>query len=718
MILNGPLKTHWVIVAALLAALWPGRAPAETAASAAASPWADADFAAVRLISAVEAVGTAGKLSLGLHFRLKKGWKVYWRSPGDAGFPPRIDWSGSQNFASGVLSWPVPKRFSVLGFETLGYKNEVVLPIEVTPSTPGKPLSLRATVDYLACDEICVPLQETLSLDLSAGPAAPSEFVHLISRYAVRVPGDGAAHGLAIEDAQVLGGGERTVLRMKVSSITALAAPDMYVEGPAELYFSPPRVKLGGDGLSAVLESSVDGAADIKGGLAGKKLTVTLIDGERFAERSLEAVAAAPGAAPPMAVPGKPASAEHASLVAILAMALLGGLILNLMPCVLPVLSIKLLGVIKHGGGERRTVRLSFIASAAGIVFSFLVLAAILSVLKQAGSAVGWGIQFQHPWFLIAMTLVVILFACNLWGFFEVRLPMWVSDLGEHSSHVHGLGGSFIAGVFATLLATPCSAPFLGTAIGFAFSRGIFEIFAIFTALGLGLALPFLVMAAAPGLATRLPRPGPWMETLKIILGFALAATAGWLLSVLVTQVGMTAAAVIAGLVTAMGAMLFLQRRIGRAGGMAALVLAVLAFAAPQGFAPSAPALSAKGGGALGKLWVPFDKAAITRLITTGKVVFVDVTADWCITCIVNKSVVLSKGEALARLSSDSVVAMQADWTLPSDAISRYLAGFGRYGIPFDAVYGPGAPKGLALPELLTEEAVLSAIDTASKTQK
>src|SRR3989338_66930 len=206
------------------------------------------------------------------------------------------------------------------------------------------------------------------------------------------------------------------------------------------------------------------------------------------------------------------------SLAVILLLAVLGGLILNLMPCVLPVLSIKLLGVVGHGGGDNRTVRLSFIFSAAGILFAFGVLAAALIGLKAAGMSIGWGIQFQQPWFLIAMTLVVTAFACNLWGFFEVRLPAYIADWGEHSSHMHGLGGHFLQGALATLLATPCSAPFLGTAIGFALSRGASEIAAVFAALGLGLALPYLAVAAFPGLATRLPRPGRWMVVLRRLL--------------------------------------------------------------------------------------------------------------------------------------------------------------------------------------------------------
>lgn len=706
----GLKKMRWALAAALLlpAAVMPGRALAETAAS----KWADSDFTGVRLISAVEATGGMESVSLGLHFRLKEGWKVYWRSPGDAGFPPRVDWSGSQNIEKVTLSWPAPERFSILGFETLGYRDEVVLPVSATPSRTGESMSLAAVVDYLACNKICIPVQAELALDLPAGTPKPSAFVYLIHRYAVRVPGDGAAHGVAIERAEAFGGAKDAVLRVSVSGAIPFAKPDMYVEGPEELQFSSPRVRLSDGGRSALLEASVSGVKDQDGGLVGRSLTVTVVDGVRSAERALTVAAAPPGAVPLAAT--QAGTADQPSLPMILAMALLGGLILNLMPCVLPVLSIKLLGVIRHGGGERRKVRLSFIASAAGILFSFLVMAGVLIALKQVGASVGWGIQFQHPWFLIALTLLVTLFACNLWGFFEFRLPTWIYNIGEHSGHVHGLGGSFVSGVFATLLATPCSAPFLGTAVGFAMARGVVEILAVFTALGIGLALPFAAMAAAPGLATRLPRPGPWMDSLRRILGVAMAATAAWLLTVLVAQVGGVAAAVIGALMILVGAALYAGRRLGRAPTVAVIAFSALAFVTPQGLSSVALPSAADGKGELDRRWTPFNEAAIAGLVAGGKVVFVDVTADWCITCIVNKTFVLAKGQAFARLSDGSVTLMQADWTRPDENISRYLAGFGRYGIPFNVVYGPGAPDGLPLPELLTQDSVLNALDKAA----
>ena len=699
-----------MLLAAGLVALRPG------SGWATATDWVTTDFSQVRLIAASNTVGTGDHVKLGLHFKLKKDWKIYWRSPGDAGFPPQLDWAGSKNLKQADFKWPTPVRFSILGFETLGYKDEVVFPITANLSDAAKPLRLNAKLDYLACKDICIPFGANLALNLDGGSGDPSNFTHLINRYEVTVPGNGSAHGLSFDGLEATGSGKKWSLRLAATAAVPFSKPDVYVEGPEELRFAPPKVRFSNDGRQALFEVPVQGVEELKDGLVGSKLVLTLADGNRSAEQALTVAAAGTLAAVTGASAGSAPAETAVSLWLILGLAVIGGLILNLMPCVLPVLSIKLLGAIKHGGGEPRIVRLSFLASAAGIVFAFLVLAGALIGLKAGGAAVGWGIQFQHPWFLVAMTVIVTLFACNLWGFFEVRLPGWVSDMGEHTSHVHGLGGHFLTGAFATLLATPCSAPFLGTAVGFALSRGAGEIVAVFLALGVGLALPYLLVAAAPRLATMLPKPGAWMVVLRRILGFALAATALWLLTVIASQSGDLAAAVVGLMMAATAAGLYLGHRqpgrFGRTGWAAMAVFAVIAFLTPTLLYDDSPKAAATA--KVDSLWTPFDEQAIGGLVAKGRTVFVDVTADWCLTCQVNKALVLSKGEIFEELSGNTVIPMQADWTKPSDAISRYLASFGRYGIPFNAAYGPGAPRGIPLPELLSAKEVKAALRKAS----
>ena len=665
---------------------------------AAASTWWQTEHGEVRLIASSAAAGQADEVLFGLHFRMKPGWKIYWRSPGDAGFPPSPDWSGSENLGDARLLWPAPHRFSVLGLETMGYTVEVVLPVVVAPFEPGKPIRLAGRVRYLTCEEICVPYEAKLALALPAGPETSSLQAGLIEQFLQRVPSTSENAGLQIMRVTVEGSPPAQALRLSVVADTPLATPDVFVEGPRGVAFGAPEVRLGSDRRSALMRIAVSTPKGKPIDLAGESIRLTLVDGERALERSVTATVEV-----------------SRGLMAVLALALLGGLILNLMPCVLPVLSIKLLSVIGHGGADPRRVRIGFLASAGGILASFLVLATGAVALKSAGIAAAWGIQFQQPLFLAAMVAVLTLFACNLWGLFEIRLPGNISNAAASAGGGTGIGGQFLTGAFATVLATPCSAPFLGTAIGFALARGAAEIYLVFIALGVGLALPYLVIAAAPRLATRLPRPGPWMATLRRVLSLALGATAVWLLTVLAVQTGYAGAGLIALLMVAVTVALRQARHLaGRAlvaswlvvGALSALALgAAGSLANQQGTRHAAPDA---------ENWQPFKLAAIADEVAKGRVVFVDVTADWCLTCKVNKALVLDRGEVAGRLASPAVIAMKADWTKPDPGISAYLAGFGRYGIPFDAVYGPGAPAGIVLPELLTTKSVLEAISRAA----
>jgi suppressor for copper-sensitivity B len=689
---------------AVLAALAP------EGAAAATSDWARSDQAAVRLVSASDAVGGEKAIRLGFHVELAPGWKIYWRSPGDAGLPPEFDWSGSDNLGTVETAWPVPHRFTLFGLDTFGYETEVVLPLTATVARSGEPVFLRTHVRYLVCDpRICVPQEADLALALPGGPAAPSAEAGLIQRFAVRVPQDGTDVGLFLEGVRLEEAAGRHILVASIRGDPPLTTPDLIVEGPAAYRFAAPSVTLSEGGRRGVLRVEAVPVEPNPPALAATTLTLTLIDGSRGLERRVV----------PSATPVAPSAS---ALAGILGLALLGGFILNFMPCVLPVLSIKLLGVIRQGGQGRSRVRASFLATAAGVVFSFLALAASLALLKSAGAAIGWGIQFQQPLFLTALALVLVLFAGNLFGFFEVPLPGWAGGLAGRTgagAEGHGLLGPFAAGAFATLLATPCSAPFLGTAVGFALARGGAEIFAIFLALGLGLAAPYLLVAAAPGLVRWLPRPGRWMRHLRTGLGIALLVTAAWLVSILTRQASPTAAALAATLLAAVLALLAVRPRLpdrlrlAVPPAVAVAALLVLVLPGRVADAPAAPAPSAMPGAAAAGLWRSFDEAEIPALVAAGKTVLVDVTADWCLTCQVNKKLVLDASAVRAVLDRPETVALRADWTRPDDRIARYLASFGRYGIPFNAVYGPGAPRGILLPEVLTESRVLEALARA-----
>ncbi len=682
--------------------------PARAADVAAASPWARNDHAAVRLIAGQDRVGKDGRVRLGLEFELAPGWHIYWRAPGDAGVPPRVDWARSKNLAGAETRWPLPKRFTIFGLTTFVYGGHVVLPIDahVTDRTGG--LALDGHLSYLACEKICIPYEAELSLDVPAagGDAQPTAFAARIAAFATRVPPriDGRVDSspLAVTHAALVRGRDGLSLEVLARADRPFGNPEVLVEGPSTLRFGAPVVERGKDTRMALIRLPVTVAGEARAVPEHPQLIVTLADGGRAVSQAVTADSSA-------------AAEAGIGLAAILAIAFLGGLVLNLMPCVLPVLSLKLLAVMGHGGGEAPLVRRGFLATSAGIVASFWLLAGAAVALKGAGAAVGWGIQFQSPAFLAVMAVVVTLFAANLFGFFEIPLPGFAGRIASRAPEDRGsLIGAFATGVFATLLATPCSAPFLGTALGFALTRGAADIFAVFTMLGLGLAAPYLLVAALPGLAVRLPRPGAWMARLRVVLGVALALTALWLVSVLWAVSGprgaLGAGMALALLLAVLGARTRIAALHG-AGGLAAVVLAtVLAVAAPVIGYGDATVVAQRDS----IPWHPFDKVDLYNRVAQGQLVFVDVTAQWCVTCKANKALVIERGKVAAALRSGRVVPMMADWTRPDPKISAYLSSFGRYGIPFNAVYGPGAPRGIALPEILTQSVILAAVERAS----
>jgi len=432
------------------------------------------------------------------------------------------------------------------------------------------------------------------------------------------------------------------------------------------------------------------------------------------------------------AVPaGRPAASRPGSLAAMLLIAVLGGLILNAMPCVLPVVSLKVFGLVRSAAHGRREVVRSALAIAAGILVSFAAMAALAVAAASAGAAVGWGVQFQRPGFVAFLAVVVTLFCLNLWGLFEIPLPSSLARLGGTAAR-EGLAGHFVSGLFATLMATPCSAPFLGTAIGFALAQPAPIVFAIFVAAGTGLALPYLVLAAAPGTARFLPRPGAWMETLRGIMGFLLGASAVWLLYVLAAQISPERLALFEVGLLLIALVTWLRHRAasdraaapGAAGGsLAALAPLVLLLVVAVG----AVALAASGGGAAGagsRLaaqgrpagligWVAFDRARAESLAAGGQLVFVDVTADWCFTCKVNERLILDTPEVASAFAAHHVLPMRADWTNRNDTITRFLADNGRYGIPFYLLYRPGREP-LVFSELPSKSAILAALDAAA----
>ena len=694
------------LVVMLVPCLWSRAAAADAfAGNTFATDWAVGKQAAVRL---VVDPGVNGALRLGLQFRLEPGWKTYWRAPGDAGLPATVDWSGSRNVAVAAIAWPAPTRYSLQGFETFGYEDALVLPMKAQTTRPGAAVHLAALVDYLVCRQVCLPNEAHLSLDLPSDPgsAAARPWRDLLDRAEARVPLQAqpgqAAGGIAITALTAGGVGKTGFLDVTVTARPPLVAPDIMVEGLEIGVPLRPSLVPGPDG-AVILHLPLAAAAGLDlAKLQGHRATVTLVDPPRAVSVALEVT------------PPRVAATPSPSFgVAILVTALLGGFILNFMPCVLPVLSIKVLAVVGLSEASSARWRAGFLATAAGIVTSFLALAALLAAAKTAGMAIGWGIQFQQPVFLASLAAVTTGFAANLFGLFEIPLPSALAALlsgrtPRPPGH-HSLAGSFVTGVLATVMATPCSAPFLGTAVGFGLAGGIGDIFAVFFCLGLGLAGPYLLLAAMPWLSRFLPRPGHWMLTLRRLLGLPLLATSVWLITVVSGEAGSVPALVVAILASGALILMLVARRGVPSSSLAALLFLAMPLAALS-FAPVPTSTVAANQG----IWQSFDPDRIPAEITAGHVVFVDATADWCLTCKANELAVLDKAPVYPRLIRPGVVAMRADWTRPDPRIAKLLSVYHRYGIPLYVVYGPGSPLGEALPEIITPDAVITALDRAA----
>lgn len=674
--------------------------------------------AKVALLSAQTALGSEGTARLALSIALPDDFKTYWRSPGEGGIAPEIDWSGSTNLKKAELRFPAPHRYETLGLETVGYKHFLMLPVTVEAADPSKPLEVDGRIFMAICSNICVPYQTEVKLSLPPGTAAATPQAPQLAEWYARIPGSPEAAGLALEAVSAQDGPDGLAeLRVTVSG-AALKTPDLFVEAPDSVEFGAAKAEPGtAPGTTVLVAKQLPGFGTPPKLAPDARLTLTVVDGDRAFEAPAVLGQPVPkkGAAVPIAA-DRPAPRDGhggGGLWAMLAVALLGGLVLNVMPCVLPVLSIKLIGVVGHGGQSAGRVRASFLASAAGVLASFWLLAAAAVALSAVGRSVAWGMQFQQPLFLAVLVLVLTVFALNMAGGFEIALPWKVqrrlAALGpRHGTQPAGqesLAGHFGTGMLATVLATPCSAPFVGTGLSFAFLQGPGAVLAIFTALGVGLAAPYLLLAALPGLVRHLPRPGAWMLTVRKVLALLLAATAVWLLWVLVQQVGRAAVSVMAVAVAGLVLAVLLRGRLPRALRLALPAVLALAVLVPAAVPVPSVAAPVSAG---------FDAAAIAPLVDKGQTVFVDVTAAWCVTCQVNKQTVLQRDPVKSRLFGDSgVTFMEADWTRADPKITDFLASHERFGAPFNVVYGPGAPQGIALPELLSSDAVLSALNRA-----
>ena len=635
----------------------------------------------------------AGETRLLLSVELQKGWKTYWRSPGEGGIAPAIKWQGEPS-PSAEWFWPAPQRFDVAGITTQGYHDGVTIPIVIKGPAPA---NLAGTLTLSTCSNVCILTDYPFKLDLSA--ANDAQFSHDFAQAMGKVP---IASGLTDNLRVGYRNGELQISADRNAG-ASWRQPALFFDTLPDADIGKPVISHSGGGMQARVPVS-DGWGDAAPDLRGQTLTLVVVD-DGLAQQTTLTV-------------GEPltlSSAGGVTLWQAVLMALAGGLILNLMPCVLPVLGMKLGSILQVEQRDRRSVRAQFLASSAGIVASFLVLALLMTALRLSNQALGWGIQFQNPWFIGFMVLVTLLFSANLFGLFHLQLSSGLSTrLATHGGQ--GMSGHFWQGAFATLLATPCTAPFLGTAVAFALAAPLPVLWGMFLALGIGMSLPWLLIAAWPALALRLPRPGRWMNVLRLVLGLLMLASSLWLLSLMTNHIGVQATLVVGGALL-LGLLLAVWRRYGaRSAGIAGasllvvtgLTLLTLSLTANLWRQPLQDRVT----------WQPLSEQAITQALAQNKRVFVDVTADWCVTCKANKFNVLMRDDVQQALMADDVVALRGDWSRPSAEISAFLQRRGSVGVPFNQIYGPGSPDGVVLSPLLTRDAVLKTLSAAKGTEQ
>ncbi|QWL67284.1 thioredoxin family protein [Aeromonas jandaei] len=601
-----------------------------------------------------------------LDVALESGWKTYWHSPGEGGIAPQILWD--EPVGDFQWSWPAPRHFEVAGLSTQGYQDEVRFPLSLNYPA-GQ--SLKGTLRLSTCSNVCIltDFPFTLAVDGQAPAGFDFGWAKAISNLPQPLPAD----------TQVELGYQHNQLQLRAERAEGWQSPALFIDALEGAEFGKPVLEVEGNTLIARVPVS-DGWQGDAPDLRGQSLGLLLTSGEQAWQTK-----GSIGSALVLPAPSQP-------LFWLLGAALLGGLILNLMPCVLPVLALKLGSVLQHQEREQGTVRKQFLAASAGIIASFWVLAAMSSLLRATQGVVGWGIQFQSAGFIAFMVLVTLLFCANLLGLFEIRLP---SNLNTRlaTSGGNGLGGHFLQGSFATLLATPCSAPFLGTAVAFALAAPLGQLWLIFTALGIGMSLPWLLVAALPRLALWLPKPGSWMGRLRILLGLMMLGSSLWLASLLGSHLGnMQVYWLMAAMLLAL--LIGIIWRYGIRGFTLALSLSALVGAALL----LGGAFTAQGAGTIDRVvWQPLSERAITDALAQNKRVFVDVTADWCVTCKANKYNVLLRDEVQNALSAPDVVALRGDWSKPDDTIAAFLRQRGAAAVPFNQIYGPGLPQGETL---------------------
>jgi thiol:disulfide interchange protein len=675
----------------------------------AASSSADALHLHVQLVIPAARLNPGESSNAGLYFKLEPGWHVYWQNAGDSGEPPHIKWALPDGITAGPLQFPAPKRLPLGPLMDFGYENEVLFPFSIDVAKSAKPgtAQLKAHVDWLVCREVCIPGKADLEVDRVVPPSSAEVvqikadadlYNRLTNRLPTSVPGTD----------RVVFQQTPTGFRLAVTSGERETQAEFFpedqnvIDNPAPQSVTPTATGL-------ILDLKKD--PNLTANLAQLKGVVELSGGRNFEITALPGTVAA--VAPPVA-PGF----SFGALASTAFFAFVGGLLLNLMPCVFPVLFLKGLALVNSGAEERHKLRAHGFVYTAGILVSFWALVALLLGLRAAGATLGWGFQFQSPVFLLLMAGLLFFLGLSLAGQFEIGLTL--TSAGGSLAAKQGYAGSFFTGVLAVVVATPCTAPFMGAAIGYALAQPAAVTFAVFTALALGLAAPYVALTLQPAWTRLLPKPGVWMDVLKQAISVPIFITVIWLAWVLAQAYG---AAMLVALLSSFLLLAIAGWFLGRwpakrwataVAGLIVLTVVVACVTTPKelAVAPTSvpPRGSAEGNSARTATWRPWSSDSVQDALAAGQPVFVDFTASWCLSCQVNERVALDQPQVQQAFATANVALFRADWTREDPAITGALTSLGRSGVPVYALYAPGQSDPQLLPQVLTPGIVVDAL--------
>ncbi|MBV9392688.1 MAG: thioredoxin family protein, partial [Verrucomicrobia bacterium] len=626
---------------------------------------------------------------IGVRYQIEPRWHIYWKNPGDAGISTKITWRLPEGFTAGNLQWPAPMIEKEPGeLQVFSYSNEVLLFAEVhaPEKLPAGPLNFGANSNWLVCERICVPGKADMSLELPSGNGEASLTASLFESFEKKVP---------------------FRLPKEIHLSYSRVGKDLQIHFPAQLAGSqflplPPEDVVIGHVVSHPGYFSVPIESEQKPMLG---LDGILISGTGTGQQAYE-IAAASVESTGQSLDAGPINWSGFSQA--LFFALIGGLILNVMPCVLPVISLKVFGFVKDSG-RQNAFRLS-LAFASGIMVCFAVLAVLVILIRAAGVQVGWGFQFQDSRFVLFIACLVFAFALNMFGVYEISVSPRSTGKLASLAKGRGAGGAFFQGVFATVLATPCTAPFLGTASAFAFAQPSWITFTIFIFIGLGMSLPYLLLALNPAWVRFLPKPGSWMLYLKQGMGFLLLATLLWLVWVLGQMKGVNSVVLLGALLLVIAILAWIKGSFWTPiSSSRSRIAAVVAMLAVLGFSAAIYSFLTKP---TQLAWRPFSEERLDLALASGHPVFIDFTADWCITCKTNERFAIDTAEVRQAFEKNGVVILKADWTNGDPAITDLLKQHGRAGVPMYLVYpGGGGQDPVLLPELITSQTVLDALN-------